>query len=61
MKYIVELHEDCWLAPWKGDPGRTLIEANATRYNTGHGAKIALGRARSYREFRDAKMVPVES
>ena len=23
--YIVELQPDCWLAPWRGDPGRTLV------------------------------------
>ena len=56
MKYVVELQEGCWLLPGGGDPGRTLVFESAKRYNTEKGAKIALGIARRYRPFLNAKI-----
>jgi len=43
--YIVEIDEGVWLAPWKGDPGRTLVKENAKKYPTQLGARIAAGKA----------------
>ena len=40
QKFEIEMVE-WWIAPWKGDPGRTLVYANAKRYKTERGAKIA--------------------
>ena len=56
--YIVELHEGCWLAPWTGDPGRTLVLKTAKLYLTKRGAKIALGLARRFRKFSYARVMP---
>jgi len=41
--YIVEIDDGVWLAPWVGDPGRTLVKESARKYSTLHGAKTALG------------------
>jgi len=41
--WIVEIDEGVWLAPWQGDPGRTLVKESAKRYKTLHGAKVACG------------------
>ena len=30
-----------YIAPWEGDPGRTIIKENAKKYKTKRGAKIA--------------------
>jgi hypothetical protein len=40
-KYIVEFEKGVFLAPWKGDPGRTLIESSAKQFDY----KIAAQRA----------------
>lgn len=29
MQLIVEIEDGVWLAPWDGDPGRTLVKENA--------------------------------
>lgn len=55
--YVVEIQEGCWLAVWKGDPGRTLVFTWAKVYKTERGAKIALGMARRYRPLKNAKIV----
>lgn len=52
--YVVELNQGCWLAPWTGDPGRTLVIEHATIYETRRGARVALGMARRYRPFINA-------
>ncbi len=56
MNYIVELQRGCWLAPWRGDPGRTLVRVNARKYKTIKGANIALGRSKIYRDFPNSKI-----
>jgi len=58
-KYIVELEAGVWIAPWDGDPGRTLIWENAKKYGTEELAKLALKVARTYRSFNKAKIIPV--
>lgn len=49
--WIVTLEPGCWLAPWRGDPGRTLVRASARVYPTELGARRALHRARKFRPF----------
>jgi hypothetical protein len=52
--YIVQLELSCWLAPWKGDPGRTTTLANATRFKSRRLAEQALKQAIEYRAFPNA-------
>lgn len=54
MAYIVELQEGCWLAPWRGDPGRTLVEASAKQFETEASAKRGLTAARRWHPFLNA-------
>lgn len=51
MKYIVEIDKGCWLAPWTGDPGRTVVMENAKEFNTRLGAMRALNKARMQRRL----------
>ena len=53
--WIAELSQGCWLAPWEGDPGRTVVKDNAQRYATEGAAKVALTRARKRYRFRSIK------
>lgn len=58
--WIVQLQEGCWLAPWRGDPGRTLLIENAKRFRTENGAKHALSHAKKmfpFRDFSDARVL----
>lgn len=57
--YIVEIEEGVWLAPWRGDPGRTSIKKEAKLFGSHHGARVALGFARRYRPFAKAKIVKI--
>jgi hypothetical protein len=59
VKYIVELQPGCWIAPWQGDPGRTLVERSARRYVSVESAQRALKKARFYSPFVNAKLVEV--
>lgn len=39
--YILKLKEsECWIAPWTGDPGRTLIRESAKLFDTKEKAEI---------------------
>lgn len=58
--FIVELQTGMWIAPWSGDPGRTLVKKTAQKYKTERGAKIALKCARRYSPFKDAKIEQVD-
>lgn len=66
-RWIVELQHDCWLAPWCGDPGRTLVLGSAKQYSSAHAAKCALSRAkrvfpaRDYSQARVSPIGPVDS
>lgn len=53
---IVNLEHGVWIAPWTGDPGRTLVRSNAQRFTTEAEANTALADARQYREFKHAKV-----
>ena len=61
--YIVKLGGESWLAPWVGDPGRTVVMENARLYKTHNGANIALAIAKKKNKHRDlslATICPVE-
>jgi hypothetical protein len=56
---IVELEPGVWLAPWGGDPGRTLVQNTARRFRSQVAASRALAKARKDRPFPDARIVEV--
>ncbi len=56
--YIVELHTGVWLAETAGDPGRTLVKRNAQVFNAASDARHALDKARNYRPFLYARILP---
>ena len=49
--YIIELEKGVWLAPWEGDPGRTLDINKAKIFHNKQDAEKALKDARQYRPF----------
>ena len=59
--FIVELQKDCWIAPWDGDPGRTIVKENAKKFKTEIQAKFALEVCRTYRSFKDARVLAHEA
>lgn len=58
--FIVKLEKGVWLAPWKGDPGRTIVKSHAKCFNTAKGAKIAATKSLGYKEFDNPKVVEVD-
>ena len=60
MPFVAELSEGCWLRNWGGDPGRTVVLANAQRYKTKGAALGALTRARLAYPWRAIKGCAVE-
>jgi hypothetical protein len=59
--YIVKLEEGVWIAPWNGDPGRTVIEYHAKKFLFSEEAERYIAKARRYRAFPDAEIVPRKS
>jgi hypothetical protein len=57
--YVVELEKGVWIAPWNGDPGRTLKIENAKKFKRKNWAKHGLKMARQYRPFTKAKIQPI--
>lgn len=45
--FLVEIQPGCWLAPWRGDPGRTLVFTSAKRFKSARAARAALARHRA--------------
>lgn len=58
-RYIVELEPGVYIAPWHGDPGRTLKVDSAAKFNTPRLAKVVLRQARLYRPFENAEIIPI--
>ena len=59
--YIVEIEPGTqWLAPWKGDPGRTCILHSAKQFDSFTAARAALVRARWFSPFEDAEIFLVD-
>lgn len=59
--WIVELEPGCWLAPWDGDPGRTLVKDCAKVFPSKKAAEDALDRASDFREWTRPALVPVRT
>ena len=56
---IVELEKGVYLAPWQGDPGRTLVLGSAKVFANNASAKKALENARGLlRKFPNAVIRP---
>jgi hypothetical protein len=55
--FVVRLERGCWLAPIHGDPGRTMVADNATRFVSRRDAEMSLSAARQYRPFPNACVV----
>lgn len=51
--YIIELEKGVWIAPWNGDPGRTLIKGSAKQFDTKAQAYRAIAKALGYRDFQN--------
>ena len=56
MMYVVELEPGVWIAPWEGDPGRTLHINHASVFSRWIDAAAALEKARAYRRFTHASI-----
>lgn len=61
MRYVVQLEPGVWLAPWRGNPGRTDVEAGAIRFRSRARAEMALDEARSLYPFTGAQIIEVEA
>lgn len=61
--YIVELELGVYLAPWNGDPGRTLNRSCAATFDRVAEATEALAAARLHRAFARARILrhPIEA
>lgn len=55
--YIVELQKGVWLAPWHGDPGRTLVKESAREFKSKAQAHRAIANALKYRDFQNPIVV----
>ena len=61
-KYIIELEKGVWVAPWDGDPGRTIVRKNALGFVTKQLAEIVLEKTKERnpnRKFPNAKVVAI--
>lgn len=54
--FIVELESGVWLAPWNGDPGRTLVQKTARLFGSRAAGERALEKARAFRPFPNARV-----
>lgn len=59
--WIVKIEKGTWLAPWDGDPGRTLVESSAKKFKTELTAQKALGRARALPHRNSFPYAKIES
>jgi hypothetical protein len=45
--FVVEIQPGCWIAPWRGDPGRTLVFTSSKRFKSERAARAAIARHRA--------------
>ena len=57
VEYLVQLEDDCWVAYWPGDPGRTMSIDLAKAFETPQAAAGSLRYAKRFRKFENAKIV----
>ena len=56
---VVELESGVYLAPWKGDPGRTLDITQARTFTSSKEARKAIAWARRFHDFTEARITYV--
>ena len=59
LGYVVELEPGVWIAPWEGDPGRTLKLENAERFVGIREAETSLTKAKTFRQFPQHSIRPL--
>lgn len=57
MGFIVELEPGVYLAPWRGDPGRTLVKDSAKVFPGQPAAYRALARVFEIRAFSNPRVL----
>ncbi|WP_458413062.1 hypothetical protein ACNQFZ_20060 [Schinkia sp. CFF1] len=50
-------NQDCWIAPWDGDPGRTLVRESAKVFKTEESAKKFADKVIKSNSFRKFSLV----
>ena len=59
--YIIQLEKGVFLAPWKGDPGRTLKQESAKRFSSDQSAITSLNKLKKdYSKFKNAEAVLID-
>jgi hypothetical protein len=48
---------ECWIAPWDGDPGRTLFKGSARKFKTEGKAKAAAERMKKRFSYRKMNLI----
>lgn len=52
-------NQDCWIAPWEGDPGRTLIRDSAKTFATKKQAEKFAAQTIKANSFRNFSLIVV--
>lgn len=50
-------NQDCWIAPWEGDPGRTLNRKSARQFKTEDSAKKCADRMMKRFTYRKMSLI----
>ncbi|WP_227394208.1 hypothetical protein [Jeotgalibacillus aurantiacus] len=50
-------NSDCWIAPWEGDPGRTLVRGSAKEFKSKSQAKSFADKTIKENNFRNFSLV----
>ena len=58
--YAIELEKGVYIAPWTGDPPRTLVLDNAKTYKTKSEAYKDIAKALKYRNFKSLKIIELK-
>ncbi len=61
FQWIAYIRPGCWLCDTEGDPGRTLVKASASGYDTYHKAQMALAQAMLDNPHRNFDKAGIES
>lgn len=57
--YVVQLEPGVWLAPWTGDPGRSLEMASAKKFPSLASAHRAIANALQCRRFKSPTVLAI--
>lgn len=56
MPYVIKIQNGCWVAPWDGDPGRTLKLENAKVFKNYYEANCAKEKIISKNKHKKLKL-----